>query len=107
MMGPAHINFPEELMTSTMRSDLPSGPGPNPTEAELSELARLRERFRSHHIFRDATSDRGIRYTAYGATIRARPHTIVTNDLTELRNELEESPRWLALRVSIHATCAE
>lgn len=32
---------------------------PGPSEAEHAELAQLRERFRSHHIFCDAPGDAG------------------------------------------------
>ncbi len=78
-------------MTSEIDSGLANGPGPIPSETELSELAWLRERFQGHRIFRDVTSHRGVRYTAQSATIGARPHTIITDDLTELRDELEAS----------------
>jgi len=69
-----------------------SGRGPEPSKAELAELALLQERFRGHRIVRDVTRARGVRYTAYGATVDVRPHAIITDDLTELREELEQVP---------------
>ena len=63
----------------------------DPSEAEHAELAQLRERFRSHHIFCDASRGRGIRYMARGAVSGVRPHTIITDDLAELREELEQA----------------
>ena len=63
----------------------------DPSEAEHAELAQLRERFRSHHIFCDAGTGRGIRYVAHGAVSGVRPHTIITDDLAELREELEQA----------------
>lgn len=60
--------------------------GPDPTERELAYLSG---RFRAYRIFRDVTDDRGVRYTAHGATIGMRPNTIITGDLEELRDELE------------------
>jgi hypothetical protein len=41
------------------------GLDPTPGEAELAELARLRERFRGHHIFHDVRRDREVRYLAF------------------------------------------
>jgi len=71
-------------------------PGASPDDAELAELAELRERFGSHRIFYNVTADNGIRYLAYAARIDVSPHTIITPDLAELRNELEASaPRGL------------
>jgi hypothetical protein len=65
-----------------------------PDEAEWAELVRLRERFHnSHRIFCDITPERGVRYLAHGATDRARPHTVITSDLRELGDELEQSAR--------------
>jgi len=62
-----------------------------PSEAEHAELGQLRERFRSHHIFCDASRGRGIKYMAHGAVSGVRPHTIITDDLAELREELERA----------------
>lgn len=64
---------------------------PGPSQAEQAELALLRERFRSHHIFREATIGRGVRYLAHSALPGARPHTIITDNLTELRGVLEQA----------------
>lgn len=66
-------------------------PIPGPGEVDLAELVRLRARFYRHHIFCDATRARGIRYIAHGVTIDVRPHTVITRDLAELRDELERS----------------
>jgi hypothetical protein len=67
---------------------LASGPG----EVELAELARLRERFRGHRIFHEVRWA-GIRYLAYRAASGAQPHTIITGDLAELRDQLEKAAR--------------
>ena len=67
------------------------GPDLGPTEEELAELARLGERFPRYYIFRHVTAERGVRYLAHRAAIEARPHTIITGDLAELRGELEQS----------------
>ena len=73
---------------------------PGPSEAEHAELAQLRERFRSHHIFCDAPRGRGVRYLACRAVSGVRPHTIITDDLAELRYELEQAaPGELALSI--------
>jgi hypothetical protein len=73
-------------------------------DAEVAELARMRERFRgSHLIYREITPRHGTRYVAHGTTVESRPHTLVTNDLGELNDELEQSagrqltPAYLAL----------
>lgn len=63
-----------------------------PSEAEITELMQLCERFRGHQIYRDASISRGVRYMAHSVTIGVRPHTIITDDLDELRDELEQSP---------------
>jgi hypothetical protein len=89
----AYFISTEERVSSESYSDRVNGP--DPTEKELSELARLSQRFRAHHIFRDVTRDRGVRYIAHGATIGVRPNTIITGDLAELRDELEASSRQL------------
>jgi len=63
-----------------------------PDEKELAELVRLRDRFRSsHHIYRHLMPGRGVRYIAHGAGFGIRPHTVITDDLSELGNELEKS----------------
>lgn len=73
-----------------------------PSHAEKIELAQLRERFQSHHIFREAIIGRGIRYMAHSALPGARPHTIITDDLAELREVLEQTtPGSLPACVSI------
>ena len=61
-----------------------------PPEAEQAELELLRKRFRSHHIFCDTTTGRGLRYLAHRAALDARPHTIITDDIAELREQLEQ-----------------
>ena len=88
---------------------LASSPGLGPSEAEVAELGRLRKRFRRHRIFRHVTPERGVRYLAWGVELGVRPHTIITDDLAELRGELERSapqelgaglPRYFARRTS-------
>jgi len=66
-----------------------------PKEADQAEILRLRERFLQHHIFYVVSADRGVRYLAHGATLGARPHTIITDDLNELRYELEQAVSML------------
>jgi hypothetical protein len=70
-----------------------------PDEEELAELTRLRDRFRSsHHIYRHLMPGRGVRYIAHGASLGTRPHTVITDDLSELGNELGKSvPKPLSL----------
>jgi hypothetical protein len=63
-----------------------------PNEAELEELRRLNERFRGHHIFWDFMAKCQIRFLAYAISHEARPHTIITQDLAEIRHELERQP---------------
>jgi hypothetical protein len=87
------VYYEEVRMKSDNHDVQESGRGPEPSKAELAELARLRERFRRHRIFRDVTRERGVRYTAYGATVNVRPHTIITDDLAELRHGLEQAAR--------------
>jgi hypothetical protein len=70
-----------------------SSTGLGASEAEVAELGRLRKRFRRHRIFRDVTPERGVRYLAWGMVLGVRPHTIITDDLAELRGELEQSAR--------------
>ena len=60
-----------------------------PGEAKLAELVRLRERFRDHLIFYEVSWERGVRYLAYRAASHVQPHTIITDDLAELRDQLE------------------
>jgi hypothetical protein len=62
-----------------------------PSEAELAELIRLRERFRGHRILCNVTEERGVRYMAYSAATGVHPHTVITDDLAELRDGLEQS----------------
>jgi hypothetical protein len=69
------------------------GLGPIPGEAELAELARLRERFRGHHIFHDVRWEREVRYLAFRTASRVQPHTIITDDLAELWEQLEQAAR--------------
>lgn len=77
-------------MTSDANRGRVPGTALAPTDADLAELAWLCMRFRRHHIFRDVASGRGVRYIAHGAAIGVRPHTIITGDLAELRDELEK-----------------
>jgi hypothetical protein len=66
-------------------------PIPDAMEAELAELSLLRQRFRNHHIFRHVLRDRGVRFIAHRAAAGVRPHTVITGDLAELRDELERA----------------
>jgi hypothetical protein len=68
---------------------------PPPSEADQAEVLRLRERFPRHSIFYVVSADRGVRYMAYGAAPGVRPHTIITDDLAELRQELAQAVRVL------------
>jgi hypothetical protein len=68
---------------------------PPPSEAQQAEILRLRGRFRRHHIFYVVSPDRGVRYMAHGTELGARPHTIITDDLDELRYELEQAVSML------------
>jgi hypothetical protein len=61
------------------------------SDPELAELVRLQQSFRAHVIFREVTEARGVRYIACSTTIGVRLHTIITDDLVELRSELERS----------------
>ena len=64
---------------------------PPPSPADRAEVLRLRGRFRRHCIFYVVSADRGVRYMAHAAELGARPHTIITDDLDELRFELEQA----------------
>jgi hypothetical protein len=66
---------------------------PGPSEAQLNEILCLGEQFPLHQIFWYVDSGRGVRYTAQAARIGIRPHTIITNDLAELRDALEQPIR--------------
>jgi hypothetical protein len=72
-----------------------AGKATPPSEADQDEVLRLRQRFRQHHIFYISSVDRGVRYLALGSDFGVRPHTIITNDLAELRDELEQAVRHL------------
>jgi hypothetical protein len=65
---------------------------PPPSAADQDEILRLRARFPGHQIFYVVSSDRGVRYLALGAVLGVRPHTIITDDLAELAQELEVRP---------------
>jgi hypothetical protein len=59
--------------------------------AAMTELELLRKRFRGHRIFHEFRWDRSVRYVAYRVTSNVQPHTIITNDLAELRDQLEQA----------------
>ncbi len=69
---------------------------PPPSPADQAEVARLRRRFRRHCIFYVVSADRGVRYMAHAAELGARPHTLITDDLDELRFELEQAVSMLS-----------
>ena len=55
------------------------------------DYRRLRERFRGHHIFHDVRWDREVRYLAYRTASGVQPDTVITDDLAELREQLEQA----------------
>jgi hypothetical protein len=55
----------------------------------LAELARLRTEFPTHLIGTETVVGRGVRYVARARQHDARPHTVLTPDLPELRAALE------------------
>lgn len=71
---------------------------PDPGAAELSELMYLNERYRDHRISWRLRAERQVRYLAFAKTLRVRPHTIITSDLAELREELERTPSQELIR---------
>jgi hypothetical protein len=78
-------------MTTDSHNAQVSRPARGPSEVELAELMRLRESYPRHLIIYEDTLGRGMRYTARSASIDVRPHTIITSDLAELRDELEQA----------------
>jgi hypothetical protein len=80
-----------ERMTEGSEGGRRHGFVPGLGDAELAELARLRERFRGHRIFPEVRRGRGVRYLAYQEAGGAQPHTIITDDLAELRDQLEQA----------------
>lgn len=64
---------------------------PCPSIAELTEIMDLNERFHGHRIYWDQRGQYRVRYLAFATSPGVRPHTIITNDLAELRNELERA----------------
>lgn len=62
-----------------------------PADVDQAEVLRLRVRFRGHQIFCVVSASRAVRYVAYGTALDVRPHTIITDDLAELRDELEQA----------------
>jgi hypothetical protein len=53
------------------------------------ELARLRKEYPRHWIGTETIVGRGARYVARACQHDARPHTVLTSDLSELRTALE------------------
>jgi hypothetical protein len=82
------IRFLEAGMAAGSHGVWGHGRVPTPGEAEL---ARLRERFRGHHIFHDVRWDREVRYLAYRTASGVQPDTVITDDLAELREQLEQA----------------
>ena len=76
-------------MTEGYPCQLPSEPAISPSEEELAELRILNARFSEHHIFWDFAAKSRIRFLAYATSDEARPHTIISQKLTEIRDELE------------------
>jgi hypothetical protein len=67
-------------------------PGPHPASTSPSpgELAGLRSDFACFRIWREETCDRA-RYVARSLHFRLNPHTVITDDIAELRATLEPS----------------
>lgn len=82
------IRFLEAGMAAGSHGVWGHGRVPTPGEAEL---ARLRERFRGHHIFHDVRWAREVRYLAYRTASGVQPDTVITDDLAELREQLEQA----------------
>jgi hypothetical protein len=79
------VQFQEVRMTTGSY-----GATPVPSGGELAELARLGQRFRGHLISYEVQHERRVRFVAYRKAAEARPHTIITDDLAELRDQLEQ-----------------
>jgi hypothetical protein len=74
---------------SVVAPTLPLAPGYDVTcrLGEADELALIAAGFPAFCLWREATSY-GIRYIAQGINLTARPYSVVTGDLTELRAAL-------------------
>jgi hypothetical protein len=102
--GCGMIPFLEARMTGRQQWRSGERPGIGPSEIELAELERLGELFRDHYIFHNVTEERGVRFIAHGVTVGVRPHTIITDDLAELRDELQQAaPEQLSAAPSRHS----
>jgi hypothetical protein len=55
----------------------------------LAELTRLRAEFPGHWIGTETIPGRGARYVARSRQHDAQPHTVITPELSELREALE------------------
>jgi O-methyltransferase involved in polyketide biosynthesis len=73
----------------------PHALGPTPDRAQASELVTLQAEFPGYRIWREQIGGR-VRYTACRRQPGLQPHTVVTDDLDELRAALEPS-RYAAL----------
>jgi hypothetical protein len=78
-------------MTEEYLHQLAGEPATNPSEEELAELRTLNERFSKHHIFWDFAAKFRIRFLAYATSDEVRPHTIISQDLAEVRDGLEQA----------------
>jgi hypothetical protein len=70
------------------------------------KLAALREEFPRFRIWRERTCDR-IRYVARSLQPGLNPHTVVTDDLDELRAALEPSRQAACARLHVAGTAGE
>jgi hypothetical protein len=62
-----------------------------PGTAELELLARLRREYLGHVIHREVDPrTQRVKYMAHGVTVSIHPHTIITHDLAELAEALEQ-----------------
>jgi hypothetical protein len=79
-----------------------------PDNAAAADLAELRAQFPAFHIYREARPAGRARYVAQRIRDRAHPHTVVTTDPGELREELSRNgpAPILALSAPPPATCA-
>lgn len=57
-------------------------------DARVAALAAVEEQFPCFRIWREVTCDRA-RYVSRSLHLRLNPHTVVTDDLAELRSALE------------------
>lgn len=77
-----------------------------PSRGELAELTRLGQRFRRHRISYEVQLERRVRFVASRKGAEVRPHTIITDDLDELRDQLEQAAGRLKAGLLARTYCA-